>query len=132
MQILKTYFITFLTFIIFDAIWLGFIAKKLYSNKLGYIMKTNVNWLAAIIFYMIFIAGLVFFVVNPSLEKESLAYAVKAGLFFGFVTYATYDLTNLATLKGWPLSITIIDLLWGSTLGLLTSTASYLINNAIK
>lgn len=132
MQIIKTYSITFLAFIIFDAIWLGFIAKKLYSSKLGYIMKTNVNWLAAVIFYLIFIAGLVFFVINPSLEKESLAYAVKAGLFFGFVTYATYDLTNLATLKRWPISITIIDMLWGSTLGLLTSTASYLINNAIK
>jgi len=128
MQILKTYIITFLVFIVLDAIWLGFIAKKLYAEKLGYLMKSNVNWIAAVIFYLIFIAGLVFFVVSPSITKESLSYALKAGLFFGFVTYATYDLTNLATIKDWPLSITFIDLAWGSTLGLLTSTISYLIN----
>ncbi|SRR6056297_808123 len=128
MQILKTYIITFIVFIILDAIWLGLIARKLYSSKLGYIMKSNVNWLAALIFYLIFIGGLVFFVVEPSISQESLTYAIKAGLIFGFVTYATYDLTNLSTIRDWPLSITLIDLAWGSTLGLLTSTFSYLIN----
>ena len=128
MQILKTYIITFIVFIILDAIWLGLIARKLYSSKLGYIMKSNVNWLAALIFYLIFIGGPVFFVVEPSISQESLTYAIKAGLIFGFVTYATYDLTNLSTIRDWPLSITLIDLAWGSTLGLLTSTFSYLIN----
>ena len=128
MQILKTYIITFIVIIILDAIWLGLIARKLYSSKLGYIMKSNVNWLAALIFYLIFIGGLVFFVVEPSISQESLTYAIKAGLIFGFVTYATYDLTNLSTIRDWPLSITLIDLAWGSTLGLLTSTFSYLIN----
>lgn len=124
---LKEYGIAFIVFMLIDLVWLIFIARSLYQKHLGYIMSPTVNWPAAIIFYMLFVAGIVFFVIHPALAKESLQYAVLAGAFFGLVTYATYDLTNLATLKDWPLNITIIDLIWGSTLSASTASATYLI-----
>lgn len=124
---LKTIAVALVIFFAIDMVWLGLIAKNLYSKYLGFIMTPNVKWLAAIIFYLVFIVGLAFFVIEPALAKQSLSYAIFAGLFFGFVTYATYDLTNLATLKDWPLLITIIDLVWGSFLGGAVSTLTYLI-----
>jgi len=88
-------------------------------------MKTDVNWVAAIIFYLIFIGGLVVFVLAPAVEKRSWVNALLYGAFFGFVTYATYDLTNLAVTKGWPVLVTIVDLIWGAVLAALVSTISY-------
>jgi uncharacterized membrane protein len=111
MYIIKSYLSAFAIFLIIDLIWLGFIAKDLYAKYLGFIMAKNINWTAAIIFYMIFVGGILFFVVNPAIEKNSLSYALFAGAAFGFITYATYDLTNLATLENWPLFITIVDLI---------------------
>lgn len=121
---LRNFIITFLVFLVVDLIWLGFVAKKLYSKHLGYIMADKVNWIAAIVFYVIFIIGLLYFVIMPG---ESLKSVMLTGAFFGFITYATYDLTNLATLKDWPITITIIDLIWGSVLAATTSSVSYLI-----
>ena len=117
--------LSFVVFFVIDLIWLGVIAQKLYSKYLGYIMKDKPDWTAAILFYLLYIIGLVFFVINPALEKSSWQYALFAGLFFGFITYATYDLTNLATLRDWPLTITIIDLIWGSVLGASVSVVTY-------
>lgn len=127
MFILKSYISTLIVFLTIDLIWLGFIAKNLYAKYLGYIMAKNINWTSAIIFYMIFVGGILFFVVNPALEKNSISYTILVGALFGFITYATYDLTNLATVEGWPLFITIIDLLWGSFLSAATSIGSFLI-----
>ena len=121
------YGIAFAVFMVIDLIWLGFIAKDLYAKYLGFIMAKNINWTAAIIFYMIFVGGILFFVVNPAIEKNSLSYALLAGAAFGFITYATYDLTNLATLENWPLFITIVDLIWGSFLSASTSVVSFLV-----
>lgn len=126
-QYLKEFAVAFVTFMIIDLIWLGFVAKDLYKKYLGFIMSPTVNWPAAILFYVLFIMGIVFFVLHPALEKDSVTYALLAGAFFGLVTYATYDLTNLATLKDWPLTITIIDLIWGSTLSALTASGAFLI-----
>ena len=125
MVFLKYYLIAFVVFLVIDLIWLGLIAKNLYSNYLGSLMAPRVNWVAAILFYLLFIVGLVFFVITPAVEKQSWSYALLVGMLFGLITYATYDLTNLATLKGWPLTITIIDLAWGSTLGGLVSLITY-------
>lgn len=126
-EFLKTYAVTFGVFIVIDLLWLGLIAKNLYQKELGFIMSDSPNWVAAIIFYLIFIVGLIFFVINPALAKDSWKYALLVGLFFGFITYSTYDLTNLATLKDWPLKVTIIDLIWGSSLGATVSTLSFFI-----
>jgi uncharacterized membrane protein len=98
-------------------LWLGVVAKNFYKNQIGFLMTPNINWLAAIIFYLIFIAGLILFVVSPALAKSSLQHALVFGALFGFITYATYDLTNLATLKDWPLTVTIVDMIWGSVFG---------------
>ena len=94
-------------------------------------MKENINWLAAIIFYLLFIGGLVFFVIEPALETRSLSRAILAGAFFGLVTYATYDLTNLATTKDWPIIVTVIDLIWGMVLSASVSLVTYLVANKI-
>lgn len=129
---LKTYSITFVVFFIIDLIWLVFIAKNLYKNAIGHLMADNPNWLAAIIFYLLFILGLVYFSVQPALDASSIKLALINGLIFGFMTYATYDLTNLATLQNWPLKITIIDLIWGTSLGGSVSVISYWINTTFK
>lgn len=127
MNNIKIYFITFVVFFLVDIVWLGFISKSLYSKYLGHLMAPNVNWAAALIFYFLFIAGLVFFVINPSIEKQSILYAILAGGFFGLIAYGTYDLTNLATIKDWPINITIIDLIWGTFLNATTSGITFLI-----
>lgn len=101
------------------------VAKNFYNEKLGYIMSKNPNLLAALIFYLIFIAGLIVFVITPALDKKMWLNALLYGAFFGLVTYATYDLTNLATIKNWPLIITIIDLIWGTVLSASVSVITY-------
>jgi uncharacterized membrane protein len=123
----KKFIVTIAVFFLVDIFWLAFVARKLYKEYLGFIMADKVNVMAALIFYIIFIVGLIVFVINPSLAKESIQSAILMGMFFGFVTYATYDLTNLATLKDWPVLITIIDICWGTILSGTVSAISYLI-----
>ena len=126
MEVVKTYLVSLVVFFCIDIVWLVFVARKLYQKELGYIMSDKPNWIAAMLFYLIFIAGLVFFVINPALDKESWKQALLSGIFFGLISYATYDLTNLATLRDWPIKITIIDLLWGASLGGFVSTITFL------
>ena len=123
----KLYLIALPVFFMIDIIWLALIAKNFYRSQIGFLMKTNINWVAAILFYLLFIAGLVFFVLSPAIEKRSLTYAIMTGAFYGLLTYSTYDLTNLATLKDWPLLITVIDMIWGMVLSVSVSLVSYLI-----
>ena len=94
-------------------------------------MKPDINWFAAIIFYLLFIAGLVTFVISPAIEKHSWVHALLFGALFGLITYATYDLTNLATLNNWPVLVTIVDLIWGTVLSASISVITYLIANKI-
>jgi len=129
--VLKLYALTFVAFLIIDLIWLGLVARNFYQEQLGFLMKANVNWTAAIIFYLIFIVGILFFVVYPALEKGSWSFALLVGALFGFITYATYDLTNLATLKDWPLMVTIVDMVWGTVLGASVSVISFFIGQSI-
>lgn len=128
---IKLYFIALPVFFAIDMIWLGLVAKDFYRNQIGFLLKENVNWIAAISFYLLFIIGVVFFVVMPALEKGSLMYALLVGALFGFITYATYDLTNLATTKDWPLLVTLVDLAWGAVLSASVSTVTYLIATRI-
>lgn len=124
---LKLYFIVLPIFFALDMVWLGIVSKRFYAEQLGFLMKSNINWLAAISFYLLFIAGLVVFVVSPALLKHSWVHAALLGAFFGLVTYATYDLTNLATVKDWPLLVTFVDLAWGAVLSASVATISYFI-----
>ena len=95
-------------------------------------MADKTNWPAAIIFYMVYIIGLIFFALNPALKEGSLMYAALIGAFFGFITYATYDMTNLATLKNWPIFVTVVDIIWGTFLGSATTSISFLIIRALS
>jgi len=124
---LKLYCIALPVFFALDMVWLGLVAKNFYAKQIGFLMKPNINWVAAILFYALFVAGLVLFVIAPALEKGAWERALLFGALFGFFTYATYDLTNLATLKDWPLSLTIVDLTWGMVLAASVSTATYFI-----
>lgn len=128
---LKLYLIALPIFFAIDFIWLGFVARKFYQGQIGILMKTNINWPAAIIFYLLFLLGLVLFVISPAVEKKSLFTAIVMGGLFGFFAYATYDLTNLATLKNWPLTVSIVDMIWGVILSASVSTITYLIATKI-
>lgn len=114
-------------FAVIDGIWLSFVANKLYRSQLGSLLLDKPNLPAAVVFYLVFLVGLVVFVINPALSSGDWKVALGLGALFGFVTYATYDLTNLATLKGYPLTITIIDLIWGTVLTASVSVAAFFI-----
>ena len=128
---IKLYAIALPVFFVIDMIWLGLVAKNFYRNQIGFLMAPNMNWVAAIIFYLLFIVGLVVFVITPAIEKGSWMYALLFGALFGLITYATYDLTNLATLKDWPLLVTIVDLIWGAVLAASVSVVTYFIASKI-
>lgn len=128
---LKLYAIALPVFFAIDMFWLGIVAKNFYRAQIGTLMKENINWTAAIIFYLIFIAGLIAFVVKPAIEKGSWTHALFYGALFGFISYATYDLTNLAVAKDWPILVTIVDMAWGAVLAASVSTITYFITTKI-
>ncbi|BAX81444.1 DUF2177 family protein [Labilibaculum antarcticum] len=124
-SILISYLLTFIVFLMIDLLWLGIIAKNLYQKYLGDFLSDKVNWTAAFIFYFIYVAGISIFAVYPAVQKGSVLSAILMGALFGLFTYATYDLTNLATLKDWPLPIVFIDILWGAILSATVSLAGF-------
>ena len=125
LKFILLYLVVLGAFLVIDMIWLGLVAKSFYRDQLGFMMRSRVNWPAAIIFYLLFIVGLIFFVVYPSIGRDSWVYAMFSGAFFGLICYATYDLTNLATLKDWPLKVTMVDLAWGSVLSAVLSLIGF-------
>jgi uncharacterized membrane protein len=126
-KILLTYAVSIPVFFVIDMIWLGIIAKGFYRNALEPLLAPKINWAAAIIFYFLFLVGILVFALLPGLEKRSLGHTVVMAALFGFIAYATYDLTNLATLRDWPLMLSIVDMLWGAFLSTSTATITYLI-----
>ncbi len=125
--LLKLYLIALPVFLAIDMLWLGFIAKDFYRKQIGFLMKSDINIWAAGIFYALFVLALVVFVISPAVEKGSFVTTLLLGAFFGLVTYATYDLTNLATIKDWPLLVTVVDLAWGAFIGASVSVITYFI-----
>jgi len=123
----KLYLSTLAAFFVIDLIWLGLVARGLYRKFLGFLLSPTPNWTAAILFYLLWVAGLLVFAVVPGLQAGSVKKALLLGALFGFLTYATYDLTNQATVKDWPLTITVVDLLWGTFLATAVSYISFLI-----
>jgi len=121
------YALTVPVFFAVDMIWLGLVARTFYRRHIGHLMSDTVNWPAALVFYFAFIAGILIFCVLPAFEKGSIGRAVLYGVLFGLFTYATYDLTNLATLRQWPLIVTVADILWGMVLTGTVAAASFLI-----
>ena len=127
MESIRNYGIALIIFFLVDILWLGLVARKLYDKYIGHLRANKTNWVAAIIFYFFYILSLVFIVINPAIEKESISYAFLSGSLFGLITYGTYNLTNLATLKDWPVSISIIDIIWGTILNALTAAITFYI-----
>lgn len=121
---LKLYALTIPVFFVIDMIWLGIVAKGFYRRNLAFILSDDVNWVAAVIFYLIYVAGIVFFAVRPAIADDSLRQAALLGALFGFFTYATYDLTNMATIKDWPTVVVVVDMIWGVCLCSLVASAS--------
>ena len=128
---LKLYALTVPIFFIIDIIWLGVVAKEFYRRKLEFILSPQVNWTAAVIFYLMYIAGILFFAVRPAVISNSWAQAAGLGALFGFFTYATYDLTNMATIKDWPLVIVVVDIVWGVCLCTMVATISFIISKIL-
>ena len=114
-------------FALIDAVWLSLVANKFYKSQIGSLLLKKPNFVAAVLFYVIFLIGLVVFVLNPALSAQDWTWALGLGALFGFVTYATYDLTNLSTLKGFPVKLVIVDLAWGIFVTSVVSVGSYLI-----
>ncbi|MBE0409630.1 MAG: DUF2177 family protein [Anaerolineales bacterium] len=122
----QLYLVILAAFLAIDLVWLGLVARRFYRKQLGFIMAAKTNLLAAISFYVLFNLGVLFFVVSPGLESGSLEITLLRAALFGLITYATYDLTNLATLKAWPLIVTLVDILWGVVLVVLISLLGFL------
>ncbi|MBM3296631.1 MAG: DUF2177 family protein [Candidatus Aminicenantes bacterium] len=116
-QTVFLYLITLALFFLIDMVWLGLVARGFYRRHLGALLSPRVNWAAAALFYLLFIVGLIVFAVRPALAQGAPLRALLLGALFGLICYATYDLTNLATLKDWPLVVTVVDLAWGAVLG---------------
>lgn len=132
LQPIILYVIATITFFAIDLTWLGLIARKFYFDQLGHLMKTDINWVAAITFYLIFIVGILVFAVYPALNSNSIQKALILGALFGFIAYATYDLTNLATLKDWPVRLVIVDMIWGAILSASVAVITFYLSRYIN
>ena len=122
----KLYLVALVTFLAIDFVWLAVVARKFYRAQLGFLLADQPNWWAAVAFYLLFVAGIVVFCIIPSVQSGSFYKALLLGGFFGLVTYATYDLTNHATVKNWPWIVTCVDLCWGLVLSASVSCVGYL------
>lgn len=121
---LKLYFLTLVIFLSIDSIWLGLVAPKFYRAQIGHLMAEKANFAVAGLFYLLFVGALVYFVVAPAVQSGETRDILLRGALFGLVTYATYDLTNHATLRDWPVTVTIVDMAWGTLLTAATSALS--------
>jgi uncharacterized membrane protein len=121
------FLVVLIVFLAIDIVWLKWIAHQFYRENLGHLLAATIVWPAAVVFYLIFVLGLLIFVLQPALQQNSVLHAFAYGALFGAVAYATYDLTNLATLKDWPVKVVIVDLLWGAFLSGTTCGVSFLI-----
>jgi len=124
-KLIATYFIALISFFAIDMVWLGVISKNYYKQKLGFILSPDPNWAAAIIFYLLFIAGIIYFAINPGLKANDWQVALVNGALLGAMCYATYDLTNMATIAKWLIEIVIIDIIWGMVLTGSVSVITY-------
>ena len=118
-------------FFVIDLVWLGVVAKSFYRDRIGELMLDQINIPAAVIFYLIYVVGIVIFAVVPALQSGSWITAMVFGALFGFFAYATYDMTNLATLRGWPLEVVVVDMLWGTLITGVSATIGFLVTRSL-
>ena len=125
MFVVKLYLLTVPLFFLIDIVWLGWLGREFYKRQIGFILSDRVNWVAAAAFYLVYIAGILLFAVLPALDTGQATRAMRCGALFGFFTYATYDLTNMATIRGWPLAMVVVDVVWGTLLCTLVASGSF-------
>jgi uncharacterized membrane protein len=125
------YIATVIVFFAIDFVWLGFVAKDLYQNQIGFLLKDQFNMPVAAGFYFMYVIGIVYFAVNPALQVGDWKLALLNGALFGFFAYATYDLTNLATLKDWPVKVVLVDIAWGAFITGVSATGGCFISQLI-
>lgn len=127
MEYIGHFLLVGVVFAAIDAVWLGVVANKFYKSRMGNLLMDKPNFGPAVIFYVIYIAAIVVLALEPALRDGEVTTALGMGAMFGFAAYATYDLTNAATVKGWSKSVTIVDLIWGTTVTALTTVIAFLI-----
>lgn len=127
MDYLKKFVISFGVFVVVDLAWLGVVAKSFYSNQLGPLMRDEIIWPVATLFYILFVIGLLYFAIEPGLKAKSSRLAVKNGALYGFFTYMTYELTNYSVISNWPAGLVLVDIMWGVVLATVVSLFAYLI-----
>lgn len=127
MNYLAHIFVAGAIFLAIDALWIAVVANRFYKDQLHGLLAEKPKFVPAAIFYVIYLCGLLYFAVEPALLTDDFPYLVKHAAFFGFACYATYDLTNLSTLKKWPLKLTLVDIAWGTSITTVVAMATYAI-----
>ena len=113
------------TLLAFDGLWLGVVAKHYYKRQIGHVMATRPDILAAVLFYIVYLIGILILIIIPAHSNNSFTQLLWSAPLFGFVSYATYDLTSKAVIKKWPWKVTIVDLLWGTFVTTVTAIVGY-------
>jgi len=131
-QVIVAYLTTAIVFFGLDFVWLSVMGGTFYRSHLGEMMADKPNLAVAGLFYLVYVGGLVYFAVSPALASGSWVTALVAGAILGFVAYGTYDMTNLATLKNWPVAVTVVDTIWGTCLTGFSATMGYLLTRWIS
>jgi uncharacterized membrane protein len=133
---MKSFFVCYLAALaalaVLDALWLGVVSREFYKARLGQMLLDQPLWWAAILFYLIHAAGVAVFAVPPAMTAGTWTAAVLYGAFFGFCVYAAYDLTNLATLRGWPMAVSLVDLAWGAVVTAAATLVAFLAVRAVQ
>ena len=131
-QFLKLYGVTGAVLFACDLVWLGVVAKGFYRRYLPTLLRTDVRWGPGLLFYALYVAALIVFVLQPALERQSLGRAVVLGAFFGLTAYATYDLTSLALIRDFPTLVAVVDIAWGTALTAAVSAAAYTVGRMVR
>jgi uncharacterized membrane protein len=125
LKIFYTYILSVPIIFAFDLAWLGLFAKEFYVRQMSPLVQIKFYWPAVVLFYLLYFAGIFIFALYPNLETRDLQKTLLTAAMFGFFCYMTYDLTNLATLKNWPIKLVMVDILWGMTLSTFTAFVAY-------
>jgi uncharacterized membrane protein len=125
MRHLVAYAAAAVVFLGLDFVWLGLIAKSAYRSWIGHLMRDEIHVVAAVLFYLVYVVGLVIFAIAPALKDTAWQTAALYGAMFGFFAYGTYELTNYATLKDWPFAMVAVDMAWGTVLSAIAAAAGY-------
>ncbi len=129
---LVAYLLTAAVFLAIDGLWLGILARGFYRDQLSGVITQDIKFAWAAVFYLVYVVGIVFFAVRPALESDAWQTALFSGALFGFFCYATYGVTNMATIKGWPLTMLVVDVVWGAALTAVSAMAGFLLTRALS